>query len=143
MLVLACCNRPSACVGSLPYRRLPTFGCRYGASSPQGWYERCVETERAIVLTAQKLKMELLVLHATGPHSHNNMQKLAKFLGKRVSADAEYPHVWTPTEHRGEKEPPADEPDPNEDLWGDWNGGVPTGSFTSSFDWVASLPHHR
>ena len=96
------------------------------------------------MLTAQKLKMPLLVLHASGPHARDNMQQLAKFLGRRVSADAEYPHVQTPSKHDGEKEPPADEPDPNEDLWsGDWNGGVPRGSFSRSFDRATSLPGSR
>jgi hypothetical protein len=92
------------------------------------------------VLTAQKLKMPLLVLHATGRHGQNNMQKLARFLGLRVSVDAEYPHVQTPSEHQGEKEPPEDEPDPNEDLWGAWNGGVPEGNFEKPADWIATLP---
>ena len=71
--------------------------------------------------------------------SQNNMQKLARFLGLRVSVDAEYPHVQTPSEHQGEKEPPEDEPDPNEDLWGEWNGGVPEGNFEKPADWIATL----
>jgi hypothetical protein len=124
--------------------------CWFGASTPKGWYHRCVETERTIVLTAQRLKLPLLVLHATGPRSGNNMQKLAKFLGKHVSAHAKYPHVHTPSKHRkGDpvREPPWDEPDPNSDLWGTWNGGIPAGRFSWSLpanlanysDWVARL----
>ena len=82
------------------------------------------------MLTAQRLKMPLLVLHASGPHSKNSMQMLARFLGKHVSARATYPQVHTPSMHLpGERAPPANEPDPNEDLWGSWNGGVPTGTF--------------
>ena len=101
------------------------------------------------MLTAQKLKMPLLVLHATGPRSADKMELLAKFLGKQVSPNAEYPHVHTPSKHLGEKEPPANEPDPNEDLWqGNWNGEVPKGHFSSTIDeqslrnfssWVAQL----
>ena len=84
------------------------------------------------MLTAQKLRIPLLVIHATGPRSGSNMQRLARFLGKRVSATAQYPHVHTPSRHLpGEKLPPPNEPDPNEDLWmGNWNGGVPSGTFS-------------
>jgi hypothetical protein len=103
--------------------------CWYDGPTPQQWYNRCVETERTIVLTAQMLKMPLLVLHATGARSSGNMQKLAKFLGIKVSSTANYPHVHTPSKHKGEKEPPADAHDPNGDLWGGWNGGVPFGDF--------------
>ena len=72
------------------------------------------------------------------------MQKLAKFIGVKVNPHAKYPHVYTPSKHKGEKEPPADEPDPNADLWGDWNGGVPTGNFArhplqNVSSWVARL----
>jgi hypothetical protein len=107
--------------------------CWFEADSPTGWHNRCVETERAIVLTAQKLKLRLLVVHATGRHSTGNMQRLAQFLGRHVSAHAKYPHVSTPSKHLpGEVPPPEDAPDPNEDLWGSWNGGVPTGSISQS-----------
>ena len=102
-----------------------------------------------MVLTAQKLQMRMLVIHTTGHRSKGNMQKLAKFLGKQVSPNAKYPHVHTPSKHLGEKEPPANEPDPNEDLWqGNWNGHVPKGHFSSTIDeqslrnfssWVAQL----
>ena len=66
------------------------------------------------------------MLHATGPRSQGKMQALAEFLGKAVGPNAQYPHVKTTSSHgRGERPPPADEPDPNEELWGDWNGRVP------------------
>ena len=89
------------------------------------------------MLTAQKLKMPLLVLHATGPRSADKMELLAKFLGKQVSDctwdDCSYPHVKTASvHHKLEVQPTEDEPDPNEDLWGDWNGGVPTGDIARS-----------
>ena len=49
--------------------------CRYdggkgatGQRGPDYWHDRCVETERAIVLTAQKLGLPLLVLRAIDPH---------------------------------------------------------------------------
>ena len=91
------------------------------------------------MLTAQKLKIKLLVLHATGERSKGNMHKLAKFLGKHVSAHATYPHVSTPSHHyKNEKEPPPNEPDPNADLWGSWNGGVPTGYISPSLPQVSA-----
>ena len=96
---------------------------------------KCAVDLSAMLLHGQTRKVaRLLVLHATGPRSGSNMQQLAKFLGKRVSAGAKYPHVHTPSEHLpSELEPPPDEPDPNADLWrNNWNGGVPTGSFSRS-----------
>ena len=39
-----------------------------GQRGPDYWHDRCVETERAIVLTAQKLGLPLLVLRAIDPH---------------------------------------------------------------------------
>jgi len=115
--------------------------CWYDGPGPQYrgpdfWHDRCVETERAIVMTAQKLKLPLLVLHAEGPHADGKMEDLAKFLGKTVKEGMQYPHVKTPSAHweKNDKPPPNDEPDPNEDLWGDWSGGVPTGSFAWAKD---------
>ena len=115
--------------------------CRYDSPGPKYrgpdfWHDRCVETERAIVMTAQKLKLPLLVLHATGPRSEGKMQALSKFLGKEVDPAMPYPHVKTPSAHweKTDKPPPEDELDPNEDLWGDWSGGVPTGSHTWAKD---------
>jgi hypothetical protein len=108
-----------------------------GQRGPDYWHDRCVETERAIVLTAQKLGLPLLVLHATGPREGGKMEDLAKFLGKEVPKRAaapdgvmQFPHVKTPSAHweKSDVSPPEDELDPNEDLWGDWNGGVPTGN---------------
>jgi hypothetical protein len=88
-------------------------------------------------MTAQRLKLPLLVLHATGSRAAGKMQDLAKFLGKEVGPEVPYPHVKTPSAHWAAYDvmPPADEPDPNEDLWGDWNGGVPTGSH----EWAKDL----
>ena len=116
--------------------------CRYdggkgatGQRGPDFWHDRCVETERAIVLTAQKLGLPLLVLHATGAREGGKMEALAKFLGKELPQRPEggamqFPHVKTPSAHweKNDVPPPADELDPNEDLWGDWSGGVPTGN---------------
>jgi hypothetical protein len=106
-----------------------------GQRGPDFWYDRCVETERAIVLTAQKLGLPLLVLHATGAREGGKMEALAKFLGKELPQRPEggamqFPHVKTPSAHweKNDVPPPADELDPNEDLWGDWSGGVPTGN---------------
>ena len=63
------------------------------------------------------------------------MAALAKFLGKEVpmragvGGEIEFPHVKTPSAHweKTDVPPPADELDPNEDLWGEWSGGVPAG----------------
>jgi hypothetical protein len=106
-----------------------------GQRGPDFWHDRCVETERAIVLTAQKLGLPLLVLHATGAREGGKMEALAKFLGKELPQRPEggamqFPHVKTPSAHweKNDVPPPADELDPNEDLWGDWSGGVPTGN---------------
>jgi hypothetical protein len=106
-----------------------------GQRGPDFWHYRCVETERAIVLTAQKLGLPLLVLHATGAREGGKMEALAKFLGKELPQRPEggamqFPHVKTPSAHweKNDVPPPADELDPNEDLWGDWSGGVPTGN---------------
>jgi len=106
-----------------------------GQRGPDFWHDRCVETERAIVLTAQKLGLPLLVLHATGAREGGKMEALAKFLGKELPQRPEggamgFPHVKTPSAHweKLDVPPPADELDPNEDLWGDWSGGVPTGN---------------
>jgi hypothetical protein len=106
-----------------------------GQRGPDFWHDRCVETERAIVLTAQKLGLPLLVLHATGAREGGKMEALAKFLGKelpqrREGGAMQFPHVKTPSAHweKNDVPPPADELDPNEDLWGDWSGAVPTGN---------------
>ena len=112
----------------------PLLPCWYGmdlSSKPHDWLARCIETERTIVLTAQKLKRPLLVLHATGEHTNLDMEVVAKFLGKNASKSA-YPHVQTPAAHAAlDKLPPADVFDPNFDLWsGHWNGGVPEGDFS-------------
>ena len=58
------------------------------------------------------------------------MAALAKFLGKEVpmragvGGEIEFPHVKTPSAHweKTDVPPPADELDPNEDLWGKWSG---------------------
>merc|ERR1711924_57628 len=97
--------------------------CWFAGEHPDLWHRRCLETERVIVLTAQMLKLPLLVLHATGNRSAHNMRQLARFLGKTLKdPDAQYPHVHTPSEHaENEIMPPEDAPDENEDLWaGDW-----------------------
>jgi hypothetical protein len=113
--------------------------CWFGANDPMGWHQRCLETERALVLTAQKLKIRLLVVHATGRHAKGNMHNLAAFFGRQVSENAQYPHVHTPSKHfSGEHPPPANEPDPNEDLWGSWNGDVPRGNFARSMPQVSN-----
>jgi hypothetical protein len=104
--------------------------CWFAGEHPDLWHRRCLETERVIVLTAQMLKLPLLVLHATGNRSENKMRHLARFLNIHLKdPDTKYPHVHTPSEHREyERPPPEDAPDENEDLWaGDWNGGVPYG----------------
>ena len=115
----------------------PLLPCWYGgelSSKPHdvSWLERCVETERTLVLTAQKLKLPLLVLHASGEKANLNMALVAKFLGKKANPNAAYPHVATPAAHNAhDKLPPADAFDPNFDLWsGHWNGGVPVGDFS-------------
>jgi hypothetical protein len=102
--------------------------CWFEGKHPNFWHKRCLETERVIVLTAQMLKLPLLVLHASGERSHDQMEQLARFLGKKVYNHS-YPHVNTPSKHYdNETPPPADAPDENADLWaGDWNGGVPYG----------------
>ena len=113
---------------------LPCFYAGHQPSPPSEWFDRCVEVERTIVLTAQKFKLPLLVLHASGEHFNLKMPVVAKFLGKpdHDAAKGGYPHVGTPAQHGpGDKLPPADAFDPNFDLWsGDWNGGVPEGVFS-------------
>ena len=115
----------------------PLLPCWYGgdlSSKPHdaSWLERCVETERTIVLTAQKFNLPLLVLHASGEHANLNMTEVAKFLGKEVGPKAKnYPHVATPAAHNVHDQlPAADVFDPNFDLWHGWNGGVPVGDFS-------------
>ena len=115
---------------------LPCFYNETIGSRPDVWYDRCVEVERTIVLTAQMLKRPLLVLHAAGDNFNLNMEVVAKFLGKAYPQpnwqNTDYPHSPTPSVHCAEcKPPPADVFDPNFDLWSDrWNGGVPEGDFT-------------
>jgi hypothetical protein len=113
----------------------PLLPCWYGrnlGSRPKDWMQRCVETERTLVLTAQHLNRSLLVLHANGKHANLNMQLVANFLEKNLSKVMAYPHVQTPARHGPmDKLPPADVHDPNFDLWsGNWNGGVPKGQFS-------------
>ena len=115
----------------------PLVPCFYAGDDkfvPSEWYDRCVEVERTIVLTAQKFNLPLLVLHASGEHFNLKMPVVAKFLGQphHDAAKGDYPHVGTPASHPpGDKLPPADAVDPNFDLWsGDWNGGVPQGVFS-------------
>ena len=117
----------------------PLLPCWYGgdlSSKPHdaSWLERCVETERTIVLTAQKLNLPLLVLHAGGEHTNLNMDQVAKFLGKELNEFPKvkgYPHVATPAAHNVHDQlPAADVFDPNFDLWHGWNGGVPVGDFS-------------
>ena len=118
-----------------------------GQRGPDYWHDRCVESERAIVMTAQKLGLPLLVLHASGPREGGKMEDLAKFLGKEVPKRAgaeggvmQFPHVKTPSAHweKADVPPPVDELDPNEDLWGDWSGGVPTGNHKWAKDLTAT-----
>jgi len=52
---------------------LPCFYAGHDPSPPSEWYDRCVEVERTIVLTAQKFKLPLLVLHASGEHFNLKM----------------------------------------------------------------------
>ena len=89
------------------------------------------------------------MLHATGPRSGGKMAALAKFLGKEVpmragvGGEIEFPHVKTPSAHwvKTDVPPPADELDPNEDLWGRWSGGVPAGKLKSGrSDYPSDLP---
>jgi hypothetical protein len=115
----------------------PLEPCYYGGhdpSPPSEWYDRCVEVERTIVLTAQKFKVPLLVLHSSGEHFNLKMPVVAKFLGRagHDAAKGDYPHVGTPAKHGpGDKLPPPDAFDQNFDLWsGNWNGGVPKGVFS-------------
>ena len=115
----------------------PLLPCWYGDdlySKPHdsSWLDRCVETERTIVLTAQKLNLPLLVLHAGGEHANLNMTLVAEFLGKELGPKAKnYPHVPTPAAHNMHDQlPPKDVFDPNFDLWHGWNGGVPVGDFS-------------
>jgi hypothetical protein len=115
----------------------PLEPCYYGGhdpSPPSEWYDRCVEVERTIVLTAQKFKVPLLVLHSSGEHFNLKMPVVAKFLGRagHDAAKGDYPHVGTPAKHGpGDKLPPPDAFDQNFDLWsGNWNGGVPEGVFS-------------
>lgn len=117
----------------------PLLPCWYGgdlSSKPHdaSWLERCVETERTIVLTAQKFNLPLLVLHAGGEHANLEMEVVAKFLGKEMGPNVgkKYPHVPTPAAHNMHDQlPAADVFDPNFDLWHDsWNGGVPVGDFS-------------
>ena len=75
------------------------------------------------------------------------MAALAKFLGKEVPTRAgvggeiEFPHVKTPSAHweKTDVPPPADELDPNEDLWGKWSRGVPAGKLK----WAPPPDHLR
>ena len=58
------------------YAKGPLLPCYYAGhdpSPPSEWYDRCVEVERTIVLTAQKFKVPLLVLHASGEHFNLKM----------------------------------------------------------------------
>ena len=116
----------------------PLLPCWYGrdlSSKPHdaSWLDRCVETERTIVLTAQKFNLPLLVLHAGGQHANLEMELVSKFLGKEMgpSVRKNYPHVPTPAAHNVHDQlPAADVFDPNFDLWHGWNGGVPVGDFS-------------
>ena len=97
--------------------------CWYGSWAPDAtklWHNRCVETERAIVMTARALGRPLLVLPAT-LSDQEKWAALDQFLGTNSTAmkggQPDYPYRSTGELHGPNEEPPHDTVDDNAHLW--------------------------